>query len=87
MVFEGCEMSTSWYVVCRNCKLNHYLGQRFTSISCFGYGSKDEEGRNRVASFIEEHLGDGESDMIIINEHDLVTLKNTKEISYDEVKK
>ena len=49
-------MSVDWSVVCDKCKQYHHLGQDMGGICSFGYGSKDQGGREQAGEFIAEHL-------------------------------
>lgn len=49
-------MSTDFTVLCDKHQLHIHIGQRFTSGPCFGYGSRDEEGRAAAAEFVSEHI-------------------------------
>lgn len=64
-------MSTDFNAVCHYCKKYQHIGQRFTGSICFGFGSKDEEGRIKAAEFLLEHMYCG--------------LPNEREIDYNNL--
>ena len=49
-------MSTDWNVVCDKCKMYSHLGQRMGGLYTFGWGSKDDVGREKIGEFISDHV-------------------------------
>lgn len=48
-------MSTDYTIACDVCKVMRHAGQNMGGINSFGYGSKDKEGRDKVAAFMVDH--------------------------------
>lgn len=54
--FEGVAMSVDWNIIDRKTKTYCHLGQSMGQFNSFGYGSKDEQGREFAGKYIQQHI-------------------------------
>jgi len=61
-------MSTDYSAICKKCKKEIHLGQRFAGGCSFGFGSNDETNRKKAMEFIIDHCEHGVVEVMIADQ-------------------
>lgn len=78
-------MSIDWEIGCPKHKTYVHLGQEMGGLNTFGFGSKDESGRNAVGAWIAAHIHHTDNLVVSTNPPDDWTYIDSDSVLLDAI--